>query len=157
MWMHSNKNGFIHEGSTSTTPPHVKSEPLWYCKHYAFILNLLVLWYTIDRAHDLIWKFHLLFEALLVITSSSSPPWLLPTMYKPCFKVILGETEITNRLGSVLCHTSMKQTWQSTHTQNWKTNLKEHSAILVQNRLVKSMDLERHYNQMCPKPPPTHH
>ena len=84
---------------------------------------------------------HLSFEALLVITNSSSPP-LTATNYKPCFKVILGETEITNRLGSVLCHTSMKQTWQSTHTQYWKTNLKEHSAILVQNRLVKSMDLE---------------
>ena len=74
---------------------------------------------------------NLLFEALLVITITP----LTATNYKPCFRVILSETKMTIRLGSVLCHTSMKQTWKSTHTQYWKTDLKEHSAILVQNRL----------------------
>ena len=57
---------------------------------------------------------HLSFEALLVITNSSSPP-LTATDFKPCFKVILGETAVgtMNISGETLILSRLIQRWRN--------------------------------------------
>ena len=56
---------------------------------------------------------HLSFEALLVISNSSSAP-LTATNYKPCFKVILGETVGTmNISGKTLILSRLILQWRN--------------------------------------------